>query len=135
MHVLREPGIKVLSPGKGHGSNHSHLGESEPLCFSPNAHCERRISDQGVPGKLYRWRLEAVFGGVPADREGIIGVFAAIKQLQPPWHQNRIGQNLKRANLDRDDLSLAMAVSMAIAPSDDTDVDQILEKLDYELSH
>jgi hypothetical protein len=42
---------------------------------------------------------------------------------------------MKRASLDRDDLSLAMAVSMAIAPSDDTDVDQILEKLDYELSH
>jgi hypothetical protein len=43
--------------------------------------------------------------------------------------------NMKRASLDRDDLSLAKAVSMAIAPSDDTDVDQILERLDYELSH
>jgi glutamyl-tRNA reductase len=43
--------------------------------------------------------------------------------------------NMKRASLDRDDLSLAKAVSMAFAPSDDTDVDQILEKLDYELSH
>ena len=43
--------------------------------------------------------------------------------------------NKERAGFDRDELSLATAVSMAFVPSDDADVDQILEKLDYELSH
>ena len=43
--------------------------------------------------------------------------------------------NMKRASLDRDDLSLAKAVSQAFAPSDDPYVNQILEKLDHELSH
>jgi glutamyl-tRNA reductase len=43
--------------------------------------------------------------------------------------------NMKRASLDRDDLSLAKAVSMAFAPSDDADVNHILERLDHELSH
>lgn len=43
--------------------------------------------------------------------------------------------NMKRASLDRDDLSLAKAISMALAPADDPQVNHILEKLDHELSH
>lgn len=43
--------------------------------------------------------------------------------------------NMKRAATDRNDLSLARAVTVAFAGSDSQSVEQILEKLDHELSH
>jgi glutamyl-tRNA reductase len=46
-----------------------------------------------------------------------------------------LAANMKRASLDRDDLSLARAVTMAFASSKDGNVNQVLEKLDHELSH
>lgn len=46
-----------------------------------------------------------------------------------------LAANMKRASLDRDDLSLARAVSLAFASKDDGQVNNVLEKLDHELSH
>lgn len=43
--------------------------------------------------------------------------------------------NMKRASLDRNDLSLARAVALAFAGGDDAHVNRVLEKLDHELSH
>jgi glutamyl-tRNA reductase len=43
--------------------------------------------------------------------------------------------NMKRACLDRNDLSLACAVSMAFAPADAEIVSKVLEQLNHELSH
>jgi glutamyl-tRNA reductase len=43
--------------------------------------------------------------------------------------------NLKRASLDKNDLSVARAVTMAFAREDQTSVKEVLEKLDHELSH
>jgi hypothetical protein len=42
---------------------------------------------------------------------------------------------MKRASLDQNDLSLALAVTKAFAPKDDSEVSKTLEKLSYELSH
>ncbi|MFZ5434521.1 MAG: glutamyl-tRNA reductase, partial [Calditrichota bacterium] len=46
-----------------------------------------------------------------------------------------IVSNMKRASLDRDDLSLARAVAQAFASDNESNINQILEKLDHELSH
>ena len=43
--------------------------------------------------------------------------------------------NMKRASVDRDDLSLARAVLMAFSQEDRTELKKVLEKLDHELSH
>ncbi len=43
--------------------------------------------------------------------------------------------NLKRASLEEDDLSLARAVTLALASKDVEDVDNVLERLNHELSH
>ncbi|MDD5088467.1 MAG: glutamyl-tRNA reductase [bacterium] len=43
--------------------------------------------------------------------------------------------NMKRASLDRNDLSLASAVSMAFATDDKEAVENVLEQLKHELSH
>ncbi len=43
--------------------------------------------------------------------------------------------NMKRASLDKNDLSVARAVTMAFAREDETVVNDVLEKLDHELSH
>ena len=43
--------------------------------------------------------------------------------------------NMKRASLDKNDLSLARAITMAFAREDETVVNEVLEKLDHELSH
>ena len=43
--------------------------------------------------------------------------------------------NMKRASLDQNDLSLARAVTMAFAPGDEAAVNDVLEKLNHELSH
>jgi glutamyl-tRNA reductase len=43
--------------------------------------------------------------------------------------------NMKRASLDRDDLSLARAVSMAVTSTDEATLNEVLEKLNHELSH
>lgn len=43
--------------------------------------------------------------------------------------------NMKRASLDRNDLSLASAVSMAFATGDKEAVENVLEQLKHELSH
>ncbi len=43
--------------------------------------------------------------------------------------------NMKRASIDQNDLSLARAVTMAFSPGDETAVNDVLEKLNHELSH
>ena len=43
--------------------------------------------------------------------------------------------NMKRASLDKNDLSLARAVTVAFAREDESSVNDVLEKLDHELSH
>ncbi len=43
--------------------------------------------------------------------------------------------NMKRASVDRNDISLARAVTVAFSGSDPNSVQQVLEKLDHELSH
>jgi glutamyl-tRNA reductase len=43
--------------------------------------------------------------------------------------------NLKRASLEDDDLGMAMAVARAVAPEGEGDLDEVLQRLDNELSH
>jgi glutamyl-tRNA reductase len=43
--------------------------------------------------------------------------------------------NMKRASVDRDDLSLAKAVLMAFSQKDREELKKVMEKLDHELSH
>ena len=43
--------------------------------------------------------------------------------------------NMKRASLDKNDLSLARAITMSFAREDESAVNDVLEKLDHELSH
>jgi glutamyl-tRNA reductase len=43
--------------------------------------------------------------------------------------------NMKRASMDKNDLSLARAITMAFAREDERAVNEVLEKLDHELSH
>jgi glutamyl-tRNA reductase len=43
--------------------------------------------------------------------------------------------NMKRASLDKNDLSLARAITLAFAREDQDAVNDVLEKLDHELSH
>lgn len=43
--------------------------------------------------------------------------------------------NMKRASVDRDDLSLAKAVLMAFSQKDKEELKKVMEKLDHELSH
>jgi hypothetical protein len=43
--------------------------------------------------------------------------------------------NMKKASRIDNDLSLARAITFALATDDHTDVQQIVEKLDNELSH
>ena len=43
--------------------------------------------------------------------------------------------NMKKASVDQDDLSIARAVLMAFSQQNKDDLNEILEKIDYELSH
>jgi len=67
----------------------------------------------------------------PEDREQIDRFSRAlIKKVT-----SLIIANMKRACADRNDLSLARAVSLAFAPADEAVVKEVLEKLNRELSH